>query len=77
MTRALGLLGNDQVPLIPHNVEAAGRLLERAARDPTVSVLDTAPWDDDPVAPAEDSEVKGAEAERGITYETVRKELLG
>jgi hypothetical protein len=58
-------------------VEAAGRFLERAARDPMLSVLDAAPWDDEPVTPAEDAAVKAAEAERSIPYRTVRKELLG
>jgi hypothetical protein len=57
-------------------VEAAGRLLERAVRDPMVSVLDAALWDDEPVTPEEDAEVKAAESEPGISYRAVRKELL-
>ena len=58
-------------------VDAVARLLERAAEDPMLVVLNTAPWDDEPYTDeerAEDIEALGAP---GIPLEQARRELLG
>lgn len=58
-------------------VDAVGRLLERAAADPMLTVLDAAPWDDEPYTDKERAEDSKALKTPGIPLEQVRRELLG
>lgn len=44
------------------SVDPVGRWLERVVDDPTIAVLDGAPWDDEPSTPEEEAAVAEARA---------------
>ncbi|HEX6513046.1 MAG TPA: hypothetical protein VF157_12135 [Chloroflexota bacterium] len=58
-------------------VDAVGRVLERALHDPMLTVLDAAPWDDEPYTEEERAEDAAALKQPGIPLDEVRRELLG
>jgi hypothetical protein len=61
------------------SLSAVGRWLERVTEDPVIAVLDAAPWDDEPITPAEEAAVQEARAEiargEGVPWEQVKAEL--
>jgi hypothetical protein len=57
-------------------IDGIGRVLERAAVDHMVAVLDAAPLDDEPYTDEERAEDAAALKEPGVPLDQVRRELL-